>query len=267
MTADRPERDVAEEEPRERGAPVAPPLQRRLGVDPAERADVQPVERIHGEVGDEVIHHHPGPLPHRRVRCEAVEQGQGREEEGEVVRRVELALPARRRQLGPVRDVLVGFGEIFLRAPAVEPRLGRVVGVEVREEVQRGVVLQPVVLRVAPVGRVGAPQRPHPREHVLRQSSLPDVVDERHRIHPEHVTGRVIEQSAEERQDVIERSVGGEAGRDLHVAESGPLAVLLLAVGVVLDERGAAVGVGRAGGVAEEGTVERRSHGAAKTKS
>ncbi len=67
----RAERDVPEQEPREGGAPIAPALQHRLGIDPAERTHVQPVERVDGEVSDEPVQHHARARPHRRVRGEA----------------------------------------------------------------------------------------------------------------------------------------------------------------------------------------------------
>ncbi len=233
------ERGVAEEQPRVAGAVLGPAPEQGRRVDARRRADMDAVERFGVVIRQQVIEHHVAALPHLGVCGEAREHRHRGNVEAHVAGAVVLALPARRREVDPVAQVVARLVHVFPRRFAVEPRLGPIHRVHLGDEVHGGVVHRPVVLGVAAVGHVGAPRVAQAGAGGGRKAVAPGVHDDGDRVHPEHVAAGIGEERVDAGGAPVDVGAAVEVGGDVDVATRAPVGRRHLP-GEEVDERVAA---------------------------
>ena len=142
-------RRMAERDPAEEGRESVPALDDGGVVGAGVGAVQHAIERVLREVGQQPVELHPAALAHGGVLRP---RGEVQHRDGvfaDVVGRVELPLPHRRREVHPMDQVVARLGEILRRALPGIPAVRRLVGIQLGNQVERGVIHRPVVLGVA----------------------------------------------------------------------------------------------------------------------
>ncbi len=185
-------RTIAEKQPRKERRQSIPFLKHLAVICPRVRSNVNAVERIDGEISDDIIQHHPTSLAHLDILRPGRQKQHRDQILADVVGRIILALTYGCRDSHPIEQPFPRFLRNFVRTLAIEPAIARLIRPELRHQVERHVIHHPVILGVSAQRHVRSPGFTDRTLGSRRQLIAPQIRNAGNRKHPKHVSARAL---------------------------------------------------------------------------